>query len=432
MRIVVVGSGAGGATAARELSGKGFEVLVLEAGKQFRPFTRQVGWVEPLRRFGILGDERNIGRLFSHMKSNRPSRDLMLIRGITSGGGTGISCGNMARAERGLDEIDLDLSPEFHELETSLGVTTIPRDKWRPTTRRMFEEAARLNLDPIAMPKAVNVKRCVSCGLCALGCAKGAKWDAQRFISDLETKGGILLTESPVRRLILDGGRVTGVEVACGINNLCIPADVVVLAAGGIGTAGILGASGLTASDTLWAGVTVTLGGVKEGSHQEKEQPQVWYAKQENYVLSPNLDMLSNLFYAPWRSVSINARVGLAIRVADASDGSVAENGTVHKILTHGDLEKLKEGVESAKRIMASAGVRGPFIRGLASGDQSGGTVPLTKADVPQMRPNWLPEGLWVADLSLVPTSQDVSADLTAAALGLRVARCIIEEFSAL
>ena len=95
-------------------------------------------------------------------------------------------------------------------------------------------------------------------------------------------------------------------------------------------------------------------------------------------------------------------------------------------------MEKLEEGVETAKRIMESAGVRGPFIRGLTSGDQPGGTVPLTKADVPQMRPNWLPEGLWVSDLSLLPTSQDMSADLTAAALGLKVARCIIEEFSAL
>ena len=33
MKAIVVGTGAGGATAARELANKGFEVIMLEAGK---------------------------------------------------------------------------------------------------------------------------------------------------------------------------------------------------------------------------------------------------------------------------------------------------------------------------------------------------------------------------------------------------------------
>ena len=35
MRAIVVGTGAGGATAARELANAGFEVIVLEARKEF-------------------------------------------------------------------------------------------------------------------------------------------------------------------------------------------------------------------------------------------------------------------------------------------------------------------------------------------------------------------------------------------------------------
>ena len=54
-----------------------------------------------------------------------------------------------------------------------------------------------------------------------------------------------------------------------------------------------------------------------------------------------------------------------------------------------------------------------------------GGTVPLGKKDVPDMKPSWLPEGLWVADLSLAPKSQGLPTILLTAALALRVSRQI-------
>jgi choline dehydrogenase-like flavoprotein len=49
IRAIVVGSGAGGATAARELARKGFEVLVLEAGRPFKPLTHGISWLSPFR-----------------------------------------------------------------------------------------------------------------------------------------------------------------------------------------------------------------------------------------------------------------------------------------------------------------------------------------------------------------------------------------------
>ena len=42
MRAIIVGTGAGGAIAARELSLNGFEVIILEAGERFKPFTRHL------------------------------------------------------------------------------------------------------------------------------------------------------------------------------------------------------------------------------------------------------------------------------------------------------------------------------------------------------------------------------------------------------
>jgi choline dehydrogenase-like flavoprotein len=75
-----VGSGAGGATTARELANRGFEVIVLEAGRPFKPFTRRLWWTKPLRRAGLLGSEKKITQLFPHMKTMRSAKDLVLER----------------------------------------------------------------------------------------------------------------------------------------------------------------------------------------------------------------------------------------------------------------------------------------------------------------------------------------------------------------
>ncbi len=77
MRAIVVGSGAGGATAARELVRRGMDVVVLEAGGQFKPFTRRVGWTEPLRRAGLLGGERNVSRFIPAYRTDRSSDELL-------------------------------------------------------------------------------------------------------------------------------------------------------------------------------------------------------------------------------------------------------------------------------------------------------------------------------------------------------------------
>jgi choline dehydrogenase-like flavoprotein len=54
MKAIVVGSGAGGATAARELQIKGFDVTILEAGPHFKPFTWNLSHIELIKRLGLL------------------------------------------------------------------------------------------------------------------------------------------------------------------------------------------------------------------------------------------------------------------------------------------------------------------------------------------------------------------------------------------
>jgi len=92
-RAIVVGSGAGGATAAKELQGA-FDVTVLEAGGPFRPFDVDLSLVEKVKRIGLLFDEREIRLLFPAMKIQKTADGMVLVKGITTGGTTTLATGN--------------------------------------------------------------------------------------------------------------------------------------------------------------------------------------------------------------------------------------------------------------------------------------------------------------------------------------------------
>ena len=159
MKAIVVGSGAGGGTAALELTLKGFEVTVLEAGKPFKPFTRHMTLTEPLKRIGLLGDESTIKRIFPHMDAKRSDNNLVLVRGITTGGSTVISCGNMVRADNGFKELGIDFKPEFEELEEKINIRPIPIDMWRPLTRKMYDSAEDMGLNPTSNTKSSGITK---------------------------------------------------------------------------------------------------------------------------------------------------------------------------------------------------------------------------------------------------------------------------------
>jgi choline dehydrogenase-like flavoprotein len=427
MKAIVVGSGAGGAVAARELVRNNFEVTILEAGKPFKPLTHKVSWLSSFRGSWLLKNENSIKLVFPHYGVTRASQDLAIFRGVTEGGCTAISCGNMVRAENGLKEIGLDLSSEFEEIEKNLTIATIPRERWRPLTQQMYDKAEQLGHTPKPTPKVDDLSKCIGCGYCELGCITGAKWDSRQVYKEFLGKGISLLTNTTVEKVLVDGTRACGVQFTHGSSTQKINADVVVLSAGGIGTAQILRASGLPAKENLWVDVVLTVGGISKGSRMLNEPPMAWFVKKNNYMLSPYFDLLSYWFHKPWKSVPAEDRVGMMIKLADTEQGTVATDGTVTKSLTQTDYRNLDKAKAEATQILESSRVKGPFVDGMIHGGHLGGTVPLRKGDVETMHPSWLPEDLWVADLSLMPCSQGLPAMLTTSALSLRVSRKIVE-----
>ena len=116
------------------------------------------------------------------------------------------------------------------------------------------------------------------------------------------------------------------------------------------------------------------------------------------------------------------------IKLADTEQGAVHADGTITKSISDIDRQRLEKAKEKVIQIMEASGVSGPFVDGMIHGGHLGGTVPLMKEDVSSMHPSWLPDDLWVADLSLLPRSQGLPTMLTTAALALRVAKRIDEK----
>jgi choline dehydrogenase-like flavoprotein len=426
-RVIVVGSGAGGSAAARELAGR-CRVTVLEAGREFRPFSLSLSRMERLRDRGLLFDERLISLAFPAMRVRRGRDGLVMVNGAAAGGTTVLSAGNALRRDESLRQLGLDLDREFAELAREIPVSTAHRNGWSEDTRRLFEIGRGLGLAPEPTPKLVDPGLCRRCGRCVLGCPTGAKWDSRRFLDDAVARGAELRCGCRVTRVVIRGGRAIGVRARAGVHSLFLPADLVVLAAGGLGTPVILERSGIACEPRLFVDPVLCVAAPWPGSLQHGELPMPFVIQGPGYMVSPYFDFLSFLFHRDWRSQADRV-LALMIKLADCGQGKVrGTRGRPDKGLCGRDRERLAEAEALCRRILERFGADPARIfTGMLNAGHPGGMLPLTAADVETMHPARLPDNLYVADASLLPASLGGPTILTILALARRTARAALE-----
>jgi choline dehydrogenase-like flavoprotein len=277
-------------------------------------------------------------------------------------------------------------------------------------------------MGPKVMPKLIDRDRCRRCGRCVMGCRSGAKWDARRFLDDAVAHGAALLTGARVDRLALDDGRAAGVVVHRRGRRRLLDADLVVLAAGGLGTPKVLERSGVPTDHRLFVDPVLCVAGRQPGARQDAEVPMPFYAELDGVVISPYFDYLSFFFDRRWRARGSDL-LPLMIKLADDACGSVSRR-RVSKPLSATDRDRLREGVEACRSILTSCGVPSRDIRlGTLNAGHPGGTVPLTPATARSLHDPRLPRNVYVADASLLPRSLGKPPSFTIMALALRVAR---------
>lgn len=417
---VIVGSGAGGAAAAKELQGK-YQVTVLEEGRGFHPFGMSLGWMEGLKGSGLVFDERQIQLFFPGMRIHRlPGQVVVHGRGL--GGTTTLSCGNALRLDGDLRGLGIDLDEEFAHLEQEVPVTAGHERLWHEPTRRLYAACEGMGFRPRPLRKMGRYERCTGCGRCVLGCPNGVKWDSREFLAAAEAKGARILTAHRVERVVHRNGTVSGVMVNAGDRRRFFPADLVILAAGGLGTPVILAKSGIDCERRLFVDPVLTVAAPWPGARQAQELSMPFVIERKGYIISPYFDYLSFIFNKAWRRPSRDI-VGLMIKLADDPAGEVTPR-RLEKRLTLGDDARLAEGVKLCREIFRSCGIpEGETFLGTVNSGHPGGALPLTAREAVTLHHSRLPDNLYVADATLLPRSLGAPPIWTIMALAMKVAK---------
>jgi choline dehydrogenase-like flavoprotein len=425
-RILVVGSGAGGATAARELAGR-HDVTIVEAGRPFSPFGLDLGMLARARRTGLFFDERTIRLLFPAMQVRRArgagTDGMVLVNGRTLGGTTPISAGNALRCDEELRARGIDLDAEFAELAREVPVTLDHSHRWTAATRKLEAACRDLGLDPKPIPKLGDYSRCRRCGRCVLGCPNGAKWDARRFLDDAVSRGARIEAGVHVDSLAWSGGRAIGVRARRGLRRFTMRADLVVLAAGGMGTPAILERSGIACEARLFVDPVLCLAAPYPGAGLDREISMPFVVERDGYIVSPYMDWLSFFFDRRWR-MAAGDMVPLMVKLADDDEGGVCRGG-IEKRLTGRDRERLADGIALCADILERIGApRETHVLGTLNAGHPGGSLPAGSGPEP-LHDSRLPDNVWVADATLIPVALGRPPILTIMAVAKRVARTI-------
>ncbi len=243
--VVVVGSGAGGGTAAGVLAAAGLDVVVLEAGEHHD------------ERHFDGGEETGFLDLYALAPQTTAEGQVALVAGRGLGGGTVV---NYTTSFRTPDHVRAEWASYGAEQFTSeeyaasmdavcarLGVNT-DHDRAAPRDAILERGARALGWDSAAMPR--NVLGCdqdVECGRCGMGCRLGAKQStAKTWLEDAARSGARIMTGVKVRMVATSFGRATGVDgVTAAGHRVTVRARAVVVAAGAIQTPALLQRSGL-------------------------------------------------------------------------------------------------------------------------------------------------------------------------------------------
>jgi hypothetical protein len=241
---VVVGTGAGGSVALRELARAGLRVIALEEGGHHTPadFTQREDQMLPM--------------LFQD-GGGRSTRDLAIriLQGRGVGGSTVHNTNLCKRTPDAILELwrqryrvsgcgPTELRAAFESIERDLSVTEIP-----VAMRNANNDVLRLGTQALGWRGGQlkhNRVGCIGSGFCELGCAYDAKRNALKVVVPQATAAGATVySDVEATRVLYKQGRASGVQAIARTAKgepvawLDVRAKVVVLAASAIGSASL-------------------------------------------------------------------------------------------------------------------------------------------------------------------------------------------------
>lgn len=420
---LVVGSGVGGATLAKELSKKGEKVTILETGAYPKIGTE----IRALNYFtgGFLGPGE-----FSKEK-------VEILRTRMVGGSSVVTIGNGVRAiQSELKTHGIELEDEFQEAEHELNLTLCPEENMGERTMLLMKASEDLGYKSKPMPKFIDFKKCTGCGNCGIGCIFGAKWTSRNYIGESYQHGTKLLTNHHVQEILHNGEQVDGVKVSTPSGVTEIKANRVILAAGGMGTPVILQKSGIEAGSHLFADPLINTFGIKRDANFPSELGMATiideFHDSEGYILSPfmegPLDLLTDRIPLSKKILvrNYNKLIGVMTKITDLPNGRVDPDGSFEKPMLQEDKEKIDKGFTRSKLMLEAAGVDSSsiFCTHIRAG-HPGGTAGIGRVVNEELETDV--SGLYICDCSVFPVTPGKPPVLTIIALAKYLAKKLME-----
>ncbi len=478
---VVIGSGAGGAMAARTLARSGARVVIVEAGRRYT--TAEFRHRAPLDRFlDLYADDRGAGPHGNRgitIAVGRPP--VLLVTGCGVGGTTLVNSGTCYRPPdrvvtrwRQPFGIDMDgFGALLDDVERTLRVAQAPLDILG--RNGLIALAGARELGWRAAPLQRNAPGCGGCCQCAVGCPRGAKNGVHRSALPQACEAGARIVTHGWAQRVLTEPWLGGRRRAAGVRALRpdgsaleILAPTVVVAAGALQTPLLLRRSGLAGHPGIGCGLAIHPAVSVAGRFRE---PVVsWSGVLQSVGIEELHDqgiLIEATASPPGMNSFVLPGVGRALRheldrtdrlaflgamIGDAPSGAVhgRRRCVVRYQVADQDGARLRTAIVAMGRVLFAAGAR-EVLSGLPGrpparnvGDLAGivASAPLTALHVAAFHPTGSArmgadpqqcpvdqagrlrgaDGVWIADASVLPTCPEVNPQLTIMAMALAVA----------
>jgi len=421
---IVVGTGPGGATVARELAAKGKKILIVEygTGKPVRGTVYQYFTQQFIPGKGLYITPDLLG----------------MVRGVTTGGSSMFYYGTAFPVPHNmLKKYDIDVTEEEQEARKELPIGTLKNEMITPFAERIMESARKLGYNWKLLDKFMYQDRWrPGYRFGYYGDPHGVKWNARMYVDEARSNGAVLINRAKVSKVILQGEKAVGVEYRHRGRSKKAFAPIVILGAGGIGSPVILRKTGIKeAGYNVFFDPLVTVAGKAKGIRKRKDEIPMTAGcifENEGIVLTdmavPFLvdQVFTASAFRPWRLLESRKTLRIMIKIRDDLSGRITDSGWVAKKLAPSDREKLRKGAEIAKNILINAGCRGIHTTWKLAA-HPGGSVRIGHILDSNLKVKGY-ENLYVCDCSAVPEPWGLPPALTLVCLGKRLAKHLLAE----
>jgi choline dehydrogenase-like flavoprotein len=405
---IIIGSGVGGASLARDFARENKKVLVLEKGHS--DVTINIPKMLYQKEMMFIGEGKT------------------MVRGLRHGGTSVLYYGTSS--DTPVDKFlpyGIDLTNELKVVKSELPIATLSDDLVGPVANKVMNSALELGYSWGKVDKFLRQELCSSDHF-----PFEALWTPLDHLEEAIQFGANLVSGADVKKILVEGKKAVGVEYIHQGKPVNAYGSKIIICAGGLGTPIILQNSGISvAGDGFFCDPVVIVHGTLPGINAGKEIPMAagYHFTDEGYLLTdltlPKL--VYHLFSAQALRIdklfSYHQSMSIMVKATDSIGGTISSNGKIRKTFTKEDKHKMNLGIERAKKILHHAGAKQIYHTQWTSA-HPGGSVRIGELVDSNLETDY--KNLFACDCSVIPFPWGLPPTLTILTLARRLSKHLL------